>query len=227
MQPINATLRALREASGLSQIAVAEWLSKKYKPTRANVISAWECGDSKPNAEQLIHLCDVYRVDNVRLTFLGKKAGLNDLGVRKLQEYAELLAESSRYAYMLEPEPEPIRIRRVYNLPVSAGLGEYMDSDDYEEIEVDATVPQSADYGVRVSGDSMYPRFIDRQVVWVHEQPAVDSGDIGIFYYQGNAYIKKLEEDKKGLRLVSINPDYTPIKVSDLDSFRVFGKVVG
>jgi phage repressor protein C with HTH and peptisase S24 domain len=115
----------------------------------------------------------------------------------------------------------------VYNLPVSAGLGEYLDSDDYEEIEVDATVPLSADYGVRVSGDSMYPRFTDKQVVWVHEQPAVDSGEIGIFYYQGGAYIKKLEDGGEGLRLISINPVYKPIRITDPDSFRVFGKVVG
>ena len=225
MQPITETLRALREESGLSQIAVAQWLSTKYKPTKAKAVSAWERGNSKPNAEQLLYLCDLYEVDNVRITFLGKKTGLNDLGVRKLQEYAQLLSGSSQFAYV--PEPEPLRIRRVYNLPVSAGFGEYLDSDDYEEIEVDATVPQSADYGVRVSGDSMYPRFTDRQVVWVHEQPAVDHGEIGIFYYQGDAYIKKLENEKKGLRLISINPEYKPIKITDTDSFRVFGKVVG
>ena len=225
MQPVNVTLRALREGTGLSQIAVAQWLSKNYRPTKAKAVSAWECGDSKPNAEQLLYLCDLYEVDNVRLTFFGKKTGLNDLGVRKLQEYAELLIESSRYSYV--QAPEPLRILRLYDLPVSAGIGEYLDSDDYEEIEVDATVPLSADYGVRVSGDSMYPRFTDKQVVWIHEQLAVDNGEIGIFYYQGDSYIKVLGRDKEGLRLLSINPDYEPIEIIDTDSFRVFGKVIG
>ena len=225
MLPISTTLRILREESGLSQIEVADWISKKYKPTKARAVSAWECGDSKPYAEQLLYLCDCYGVDNLRLTFLGDKKSLNEVGIRKLQEYAALLRESGHYVY--EPEPEPVRILRLYSLPVSAGIGEYLDSDDYEEIEVDATVPLSADYGLKVSGDSMYPRFIDKQVVWVHEQPAVDNGEIGIFYYQGDAYIKKLERNKKGLFLVSINPEYKPILIRDPDSFRVFGKVVG
>lgn len=225
MQPIGITLRALREASGQSQIEVAKWLSARYKPTKAKAVSAWECGDSTPNAEQLLHLCDLYCVDNVRLTFLGQKRGLNEAGVQKLQEYSALLGESSRYAYV--PKPAAARSLRLYNLPVSAGTGQYMDSEDYELIEADATVPGSADYGVRVSGDSMYPRFADQQVVWVHEQQTVDHGEIGIFYYDGDAYIKVLRRDKKGMWLVSINEAYSPIKISDTDSFKVFGKVVG
>jgi len=225
MQQVGATLRVLREESGLSQIQVAQWLSGKGKPVSPKTISGWERGLNMPNADYFIYLCDLYGVNNVPLSFLGRKTGLNDLGVRKLQEYAVLLEQSDKYIYV--PDPEPARILRLYYLPVSAGIGEYLDSDDYEEIEVDATVPLSADYGVRVSGDSMYPRFTDMQVVWIHEQPVVDHGEIGIFAYQNEAYIKRLQQDKKGLYLVSINPEYKPIKINDTDSFRVFGKVVG
>lgn len=225
MQPIGLTLRTLREKSGKSQIQVAQWLSGRCKPISSKTVSAWECGLNMPNAEQLLYLCDLYQVDNVRVTFLGKKGGLNDLGVHKLQEYAELLEESGRYAYV--PEPKTMRTLRLYDIPVSAGVGEYLDSDNYDLIEVDDTIPHSADYGVRVSGDSMYPRFLDRQVVWIREQPSVENGEIGIFYYQGDSYIKKLEIRTDGLYLISINPNYKPIRVVDMDSFRVFGKVVG
>ena len=221
MQPLSLTLRALREYSKMSQIEVAQWLSANYKPTNAKVISSWERGGSIPNAEQLIHLCDVYGVDNIRLTFLGKKTGLNDIGIRRLQEYAELLAESGRYAYI--PAPEPLRKLRLYDLPVSAGAGAYLDSDDYEEIEVDVTVPRGTDYAVRISGDSMTPRFVDGQIIFIHQQPNVEDGEIGIFYLNGNAYCKK----KLGGFLVSLNPKYEPIRLREHDEFRVYGKVVG
>ena len=224
LQPIGVTLRALREGSGLSQIEAAQWLTDKYKPTKSKAVSAWECGDSTPNAEQLLHLCDLYQVDNIRVTFLGKKDGLNEVGVRKLQEYAALLAESSRYAYT---PPVPLRTLRLYDIPASAGTGQYLDGENYELLEVDSTVPMSADFGVRVNGDSMAPRFTDRQVVWAHEQPVIENGEIGIFYYDGESFIKKFEQDKDGVRLVSINKAYSDINIADLDAFRVFGKVVG
>ena len=73
----------------------------------------------------------------------------------------------------------------------------------------------------------MYPRFSDKQVVWIREQPTVEYGEIGVFYYQGDSYIKKLEVDGDGLNLISVNPNYDPIRVTDMDGFRVFGKVVG
>lgn len=112
---------------------------------------------------------------------------------------------------------------RLYDISVSAGCGNYLNSSDYDVIDVDNTVPNTADYAVRVSGDSMIPRFIDRQIIFIHEQPALDEGEIGIFCLNNEAYLKKLE---KG-HLVSLNPAYPPIKIQDHDDIKVFGKVVG
>ena len=226
MQPVGMTLRALRENSGLSQVEVAKWLSARYKPTKSKAVSAWECGDAMPNAQQLLHLCDLYRVDNVRAAFFGSAGGLNESGVRKLLEYAALLGESARYAYA-PPQPAALRTLRLYAVPASAGAGQYLDGGDYEMLEVDTTVPLSADFGIRVSGDSMTPRFADRQVVWVHRQPTIENGEIGVFYYDGESFIKKYEQDGEGVRLVSINKAYNDIHIKNFDAFRIFGKVVG
>jgi transcriptional regulator with XRE-family HTH domain len=50
------------------------------------------------------------------------------------------------------------RLLRLYEIPVSAGLGSFLDSSDFDMIEVDDLVPDSADYAVRVKGNSMLPR---------------------------------------------------------------------
>jgi transcriptional regulator with XRE-family HTH domain len=115
------------------------------------------------------------------------------------------------------------RFLRLYNIPVSAGNGNYLDGGEYEMIEVESTVPDSADYAVRVSGDSMMPRFVDQQIIFIQEQAALDEGEIGIFCLNNDAYLKKLG---RGC-LISLNHDYDPIPIRDLDDFRVFGKVVG
>jgi phage repressor protein C with HTH and peptisase S24 domain len=48
-------------------------------------------------------------------------------------------------------------------------------------LEVDDTVPDVVDFEVRVSGDSMTPRFCDGQVIFIKEKPTVEVGEIGIF----------------------------------------------
>jgi transcriptional regulator with XRE-family HTH domain len=115
------------------------------------------------------------------------------------------------------------RLLRLYDIPVSAGLGNYLDDVTYGMIEVDNTVPSLADYAVRVSGNSMIPRFVDQQIIFIHEQSTLDEGEIGIFSLNHETYLKKLG---KGY-LISLNPDYKPIQIHDYDEFRVFGKVVG
>lgn len=118
---------------------------------------------------------------------------------------------------------EPKRVLRLYDIAVSAGSGNYLDGADYEMIEVDNQVPSTADYAVRVAGDSMTPRFVDGQVIFVHAQPALNDGEIGIFSLNNNAYLKKLERG----RLISLNPAYHPIPIRAHDDFKVFGKVIG
>jgi len=115
------------------------------------------------------------------------------------------------------------RLLCLYDIPVSAGRGNYLDGSSYEMIEVDNTVPSLADYAVRVSGNSMMPRFVDQQIIFIHEQPSLEEGEIGIFCLNNNTYLKKLG---KGC-LISLNPEYDPIPILEHDEFKVFGKVVG
>ena len=63
------------------------------------------------------------------------------------------------------------------------------------------------------------------RIIDVYEN-AVSAG-IGIFSLNGEAYIKKLHDDKNGVFLISLNEKYPPIPVGENDRFDVLGKVVG
>lgn len=115
------------------------------------------------------------------------------------------------------------RLLRLYDIPVSAGLGNYLEDSDYEMIEVDDLVPKAADYAVRVKGDSMMPRFVDHQIIFIHDQPNLHDGEIGVFFLNNNVYLKKLGH----ACLISLNIKYEPILINEHDDFRVLGKVVG
>ena len=115
----------------------------------------------------------------------------------------------------------------LYALAVSAGTGEFLDGDDYDTVEVGEDVSPRADFGVRISGDSMEPRFVHGQIVWIKRQETLLPGEIGIFLFNGSGYCKRLERSGDTVALVSLNPRYAPIRISAGDELRVLGKVVG
>ena len=119
------------------------------------------------------------------------------------------------------------RILPLYRLAVSAGTGEFLDGDGYDTVEVGEEVSPLADFGVRIAGDSMEPRFVSGQIVWVRRQETLRHVEIGVFLYNGSGYCKRLEREGNRVELVSLNSAYPPIRVSAGDELRVFGRVVG
>lgn len=231
MIPIAEYIQRLRIGKGMSQTEVSgEFMKRGYNVSNRS-ISFWETGRNQLNAEQFLVLCDILGISDIQAAFRRDEVatlstGLNEEDRQKLSEYASLLKASGLYQ---PAEIIPIHSRPIkrYLLPVSAGTGQFLDDDAYDEIEVGSEVPKIADFGVTISGDSMEPRFIDGQTVWVHEQKELSEGEIGIFFYAGNAYIKKLGYAGNMTLLLSLNPAYEPIQIQKNKEFKVFGKVVG
>lgn len=228
MNQLGQKLRDLREESGYTIVDVARHISLVYKPVTNKSVGHWEKGESVPNAYQFLHLCKLYGVHDLKVfikeQIIEKRPRLNVEGNRKVKEYVRVLEASGLYSTE-EPAPET-RMMRLYRIPASAGTGQFLDGEQYEMVEVDATVPQSADFGIRIAGDSMEPRFTSGQAVWVHGQQTLEDGEIGVFSINGDAYIKKLSR-ADGVHLVSFNKSYEPIPVTETDDLQVFGRVVG
>ena len=225
---IGEALAARRRELGLSQGELAEALTLRGLSVTNQAVSKWEKGATLPNARQLLILCQVLEIEDVRGEFSGGAegvfAGLDGRGRRMALDYVQLLRDSGRFA----PAREPARLRSLplYSLAVSAGTGQLLDGEDYEMVEVGAEVPEGANFGVRVAGDSMEPRFHDGQTVWVRQQRSLMTGEIGIFLYDGCAYLKKLVAVDDRMALRSLNPAYSDILVSPELPLRVLGKVL-
>ena len=122
----------------------------------------------------------------------------------------------------------PFRSIDIFENAVSAGTGNFLVDGPKETVHIDESIlPEDTTFGVRISGDSMEPKFHDGQIAWVLQQESVANGEIGIFALNGEAYIKKLQNDKDGIFLISLNEKYTPIKVGENDRLDIFGKVLG
>lgn len=228
---ISKKLRQLRKEHGYSQAQVAALLTQAGHSAAQAAVSRWERGETQPDLAQFLHLCRLYQVRDVLSVFLGEPDALESLnadGRQRVREYIRLLEQDSAFA--AAPETQPLRVLRtlpLYALPASAGTGQFLDSDAYELLEVDETVPLSATFAVRLSGDSMTPRFADGQIVYVQQRQTLESGATGIFLLNGSAYCKVLRRSGSAVSLVSLNPAYSPIPVTEYDELRILGKVVG
>ncbi len=228
MMQIGKTLAALRSAKGWTQPQVAEYLTKKGFPVTNKAVSKWETDSTQPDIERFLLLLDHYGVHDAPHVFGLRDAfsifeALNETGKKQAMEYVGYLAADARYCDKpIKPRIKVTRSIPLYDLPVSAGTGAFLDSDAYELIDVDETVPLDATFAVRISGDSMQPRFVDQQVIYVKQQQSLEDGEIGIFLLNGDAYCKKLSSNK----LISLNSKYAPIVFSEFDELRIYGKVV-
>ncbi len=122
---------------------------------------------------------------------------------------------------------EAVNARRsvlLYNLPVSAGPGVYLDDNDAEEINIpDNEKTAMADFALRISGNSMEPKYHDGDIVLVQAATSVQIGELGIFILDGNGYFKMYGGDC----LVSLNPEFKDILLRDYAENVCCGKVVG
>ena len=112
----------------------------------------------------------------------------------------------------------------LYDLPVSAGAGEYLDSDSSESIKVELNDrTRNADFALRISGDSMNPKYSDGDIVLVDSSRVPETGSLGIFICDSHGYFKQYGGD----RLISLNPKYGDILLSSFSDVSCRGSVLG
>jgi hypothetical protein len=221
-------IRQARESQKLTREQVVSRMHTYLpadKAVVARTLAAWEGGDREPRVTQAIALAKALGYHEVSdLFYDSDEAQLNKLGLDRLEEYRSLLLRSPQFREVI---PSVLRVLPVYLQPASAGTGQWLDDDLSEEMEVDDSVPVSAEFGVRLAGDSMSPRFADGQIVWARKAETAENGEIVLCVLNDQGYCKKLRRDEHGVALLSLNPKYEPIPITEADEFRIMGCVVG
>lgn len=111
----------------------------------------------------------------------------------------------------------------LYDMPVSAGVGIYLDEDVATSIQIpDTEKTQEADYALRIRGNSMEPKFHNEDILLVENTDAVEVGELGIFLLDGEAFFKVYGGDC----LRSLNPEYGPILLKDYADVQCKGRVI-
>jgi repressor LexA len=111
-----------------------------------------------------------------------------------------------------------------YDHPASAGTGQYLNDVRVEQIELPVDI--DADFVIPIKGDSMEPDYHDGDLVFIQTSVDLTDGVIGVFNYNGDAYIKQLVIDKDQAYLHSLNPVYKDMPITPETDFRIIGEVV-
>jgi len=210
-------LKRRREALGLTRIQLAGLLG-----ISPSAVSNYENDGSFPKTEYLVRLfdalktepnvlfADYFRAGELALTeaeraLVQKCRALSPTGRRTVHAVAEALgAYRDELLESLGEEREP-RLIPLYRSPAAAGFAAPVCGEDFDYVPADESVPRGADFGVRISGDSMEPHIADGSVVYVNHDPLA-SGDVGIFCVDGEMVCKQYHRDALGITyLFSLN----------------------
>ena len=209
-------IQGCREALGLSQAALAKLLGVSQ-----STVGNYEADISFPKEEVLLRLFDCLETDPNTLfrdsfrfgadvlthserQMLEQYRGLSPKGRETVRSVVSALCAYRDDLEAGKTDREP-RIIPLYRSPAAAGYAAPVFGEDFDSISVTDEVPQSAEYAVRIQGDSMAPHIPDGSVVYVNRDP-LGAGDVGIFCVDGDMFCKQYYKDPAGVvYLFSLN----------------------
>ena len=209
-------MKTRRKELGLSRAALGEKLG-----VTLSAISNYENGISSPKEEILLRLFDALQVEPNYLFQDSFRAGGETLSpneARLVKRYRALtakgklavgalldVAEEERHSRVVPlPERESARQIPLFTSPAAAGYASPVLGEEYEMVDA-GDAPESAQFAVRIRGDSMEPHIADGSIVYVGRQP-LQNGDVGIFCVDGDMFCKQYYKDPLGMvYLFSLN----------------------
>lgn len=153
---------------------------------------------------------------------------------RKLNEHSrqlvEIVMEHELSGVLSENEAEEkTKIIPLYATPAAAGYASPAFGDDYDDYEISCS--SSADFAVRIDGDSMEPYIADGSIALCKRGAVIHDGDVGLFFVDGDMKCKQYCQDYAGnVYLFSANRKRADadveIKASAGITLMCFGKVL-
>lgn len=197
-------IKELRRRSGLNQTEFA----KKIGVTQG-AISLWEGGRTRPNAEQLKAISDVFGVS------------------------IESIISDKRPSPPARPRhaAAPIRVPVLGSIPAGIPMEAIEDIIDYEEVPADWGRGGQEYFALKIRGNSMKPVYLNGDVLIFCRQDTCDSGqDCAVMVNGDDATFKRVRRTSDGITLQPLNPDFEPRHYSNKEieelPVRVLGVVV-
>ncbi|REH78490.1 S24 family peptidase [Staphylococcus felis] len=212
----------LSRRTGIGRNSISDYLNGKYEAKQdkvfelakvLNVNEAWLMGfDISKNREIENDITSIYD----QLTPPRQKRVL-DFATEQLDEQNNKVLHINSNNIVSEEVA-------VYGY-ASAGTGETLIDGVEFTTQYNGHIPNH-DFALQVNGDSMEPMFEDKEIIFIDKTKQINSGQIGIFVIDGEAYLKKVFINEEGIRLVSLNSKYPDLFFDKNNDIKVAGKVI-
>lgn len=172
----------LLDKNGKTQFDLADFMGVSQA-----TISNWCKGVKLPRMDKIDKICDFFNVSRSRL-----------------MEDKESLKESSTSA--------AVRINVLGSVPAGIPLEAVEDIVDWEEIPREWTKGGKEFFGLRVKGDSMYPKYMEGDTIILRKADDCENGDECVVYVNGyDATFKKVIKKQDHIILQPLNSKYEPM----------------
>lgn len=180
---------------------------------------------------------DIAKILGVATSTYGRWESGSNSPKNKIPELAKFFGVTTDYLLYGKDAPQNEQPMKGNKIPllgsVAAGIPieaiQYIE--DYEEIPAALGDPREF-FALRVKGESMEPKISDGDIIIVHKQEDVDSGQIAVVQVNGDeATVKIVKKSSSGITLIGLNVDvypphfYTSEEVEN-KPVRIVGKVV-
>lgn len=174
----------LRKRAGLSQTELGKALG-----VAQNTVSAWEKGARQPDIFILKALADFFNVS------------------------ADTILGYTNANISVAPVEKSVVSINVYGtIPAGIPVEAIEDIIDTEQIPAEWLSGGKDYFALKVKGDSMYPVYLDGDIVIVRKQSTCRTGDDCVVYVNGfDATLKRVKmHDDGGIEIIPLNTNYAP-----------------
>ena len=165
---------------------------------------------NEPKGENLIKLADFFNVN-----------------VEWLKGYDVEKRKMIALPKGIQPLPKMVNKPRLGNVSCGVPLDSPQNFDGYDKVPENV----DCDYTLKCSGDSMIgARIFDGDIVYIKQQPIVESGEIAVVLINGNeTLLKRVYLYPDSVILQAENPAYPPLTFvkQEMDNVTIIGKAVG
>ena len=181
----SSNLKHLRLQNGMTQEELAKKLDKDY-----STIGKWELGQRSPIMTDVIKISELFNISLEKL-----------IGSSIIYDNAEIIDINSNI----------VKIPVYGTIKAGIPIESQNDIIDYVEIPKDWTIGGKKFYGLKISGDSMFPKYSENDIVIFEQNDDVElynGKDVAVMINGTESTFKKILVNEQGIVLQPYNTDY-------------------
>jgi len=212
--------KELRKKFGYSQKDLAALLY-----VNQTAVSQWERGLTTPTTDTLLKLCEIYNTtvdyilgrtddpinyndDDLIANLRGDLIHFFDGDVKRAYTAQKAIRDDSLNEFNIKSLKIPI----LGTIPAGIPIEAIEDILGFEELDPDMVQNGHEYFGLKIKGNSMFPTYMDGDVIIVQKQDSAESGDDAVVIVNGDdATFKRITITDDSVILKPLNPEYEPL----------------